>query len=507
MKSILAFAIALLLAGCAAPGVQTSGGQVTLDQKPVAGEGHVLLRVQAARPSSFLNPKWRQVNLRHIGLGRVTEVYDISAPTAGASLFFARLPAGEYEIQELFSAGPGPGLLLALMMSDQQSLGSRIGSFKVTTGAVANLGTLVVAQEKGGKGLKAELLRDALGRDTAREDVQLRTGQPLTLQETAAWSREEATSEAESARARARAMVSVLSAGDDALGAEVIGGTPLGQILIRERGKWRSEPLPTLAVLTYARRLADGALLAGADGGRYFVRRPGGSWQSHRLPERDALVVLVEPVAGQGLLVVANTGKEMLAYRAGAAGIEGAPVARFETGGALSPVLATADTVTLVRNSPAFSRESWFTIIDKQSLKSSERHEKFLVFGFQRARGGPIVMNRYSGLSHFASFSTDEGRSWRHSPVEAPLGPYFIDAQRGYALDFNRGMFTVDSFLVKTVDGGKTWTRTGAANAVQVAGRVLGVGPDGEVIATLGWEVLSSRDEGKTWQQEIPAPD
>jgi photosystem II stability/assembly factor-like uncharacterized protein len=504
LRPILAWFAAVILAGCAAPAVQTAGGAVVLDQSSVPGEGHVLLRLQAARPASLLNPKWRQLNLRSVARGAITEVYDISSPTAGASLFFARLPEGEYEIEEVASLGPGPGLLLAFMMSDQQTLGNRVGTFRVSPGAVANLGTLVVAQEKD-RSARAELLRDALGLQAAREEVELRTGQALILPQSAGWSRAETPAEARAARERARRLVSVLSPGEDAQGAEIMGGTALGQILVRTGGRWIAEGLPTLATLTCARRLADGTLLAGADGGRFFERKPGLAWTAHRLPETDAVVVHIERLAAGGMLVVATTPRETLAYRTDGQGGAAVALARVDSGGALAPVLSTADAIVMVRNSAAFTRESWWTLLDKRTLMPSVRHEKYLVFGFQRLRAGAIAMSRYRGLSHHVSFSPDEGRSWRHGEAESPAWPYFLDEQRGYALDFRRGAFTVESFLVRTTDGGRTWSRTGASMTAELAGRVIGVSAAGEVLVSKGWEVLSTRDEGRTWQRELPS--
>ena len=159
----------------------------------------------------------------------------------------------------------------------------------------------------------------------------------------------------------------------------------------------------------------------------------------------------------------------------------------------------------LTRNTPAFARESQHTVIDKRSLKAALREEKYLVFGYQRLRSGEVFMDRFTGMTHYVSSSADGGRTWRHLQGEAPIWPHFMDARRGYALDFNRGMFSVDSYLVKTVDGGQTWARTGANVTVDLAGRVLGIAPDGEIVANLGWEVRSSRDEGKTWRRERPA--
>ncbi|HXR58546.1 MAG TPA: hypothetical protein VN747_04440, partial [Burkholderiales bacterium] len=72
--AVLAAGLIALLAGCAAPGVQTSGGTLAVEQKPVAGEGYLLLKVQNARPVSVLNPKWKSLRLQPKGTGQVIEL-------------------------------------------------------------------------------------------------------------------------------------------------------------------------------------------------------------------------------------------------------------------------------------------------------------------------------------------------------------------------------------------------------------------------------------------------
>jgi hypothetical protein len=508
---LAALALLSLLAGCAAPGVQSSGGTLAVEQKAVAGEGYLLLKVQNARPVSVLNPKWKSVRLQPKGTGQVIELYDISDPTAAASLFYARLPKGEYEITEVASLGPGPGLLLAFIASDFQDLRERSGTFAVREGGIANLGTLVVARPSRKEArFKVELLRDALGRASAREDLQLRTAQALTLQENDGWLRPETPQQAEAARARARASISNLSYGIDAMSASVIGGTALGQILVREAsGRWRSEPLDTLAPVTYARRLADGTLLAGSDQGRYFTRSPGGAWRASSLPVRSAVVSHIEPLSGGALLVVAQGLREVFVYHVSQPGAQARLVTTLDPPQMPLPgaILSTPRALVIPANQVGFTREVILFSIDKASFAVSRRTEKFLVFAFQRLRSGEVVADRFNSMSHYVSVSKDDGLTWQHGQAEGPLFPYFLDAQRGYGLDFSRGMFSVESTLAKTTDGGKSWQRVGAPVTLEFAGRVLGAGPSGEIVATMGWEVFSSRDEGRTWQRELPPPD
>lgn len=507
LRRLLLLAMALAIAGCAAPGVERSGAQVTVDQRPVKGEGHVLLRMQSARPSTLFNPKWQMLRVERDG-GQGAELNDFSGAQSSGSLFYARLPAGTYRITEVQSVGPGPGLILALMAGDLQDLRTRELRFTVSEGMLSNLGTVVDSPpvERKPETRRVVLLRGAAGREAASRELTLRTGQAIALPEGGGWLGEETAQEAERALQRARALVSVLSPGEDALDSVVIGGTALGQVLLRDAaGNWRSEPLDSLATVTYARRLADGTLIAGTDQGRFHVRRGATGWRSVALPVSGASILHVEPMPDAAWLVTAQSGNQVSVHRVSEGGAAPMRVAAIDTGGALFPgVIATPETLAFARNTPAFARESQWTTIDKRSLRTETRMEKFLVFGFQRTRGGTIAMSRYSGLSHYVSLSEDGGRSWRHEPAEGPVWPHFVDAQLGYGLDFRRGMFRVDSFVVRTRDGGRSWTQTGVNLSEEVAGRIIGIGPDNAIVASLGWEVRSSRDEGRTWQRELP---
>ena len=505
-RSLFVIATLLALAGCGTPGVQVSGTAVSVEQGPVAGAGHVLLKMQSARPSTIFNPKWQMLRVAREGAMPV-ELNDISGAQSTGALFYARLPAGSYRVTEVQSVGPGPGLLLAILAGDLVDLRVRELRFTVREGELSNLGTVVDSAplDKDPKTHRVVLLRDALGQAAAAEALEARTGQKLTSRQNGGWANEATPQEAQRALVRARALMSVLSPGDDALDAVVIGGTALGQILLRDaKGEWQSEALDTLAAVTYARRLADGTLLAGTEHGRIYERRPHGAWRQLRLADGASSVLHIEPL-GDAWLVTAQKGYDVAVYRLDAAGVQSAPIASINTGGGLyAGTLANAEQLVLTRNTPAFARESQHTIIEKRSLQSTTREEKYLVFAYQRLRSGEVFMDRFTGMTHYVSYSRDGGRSWQHVQTEAPLWPHFIDAQRGYALDLNRGMFSVDSILVRTQDGGKSWTRTGVPVTVETAGRVLGIAADNAIVASLGWEVRSSRDEGKTWRRELP---
>ncbi|HUK04412.1 MAG TPA: hypothetical protein VLV90_04950, partial [Burkholderiales bacterium] len=135
LQRILLVASLATLCACGTPGVQRSGSSVSIEQKPVAGEGYVLLRMQSARPTNVFNPKWQMLRVADES-GRSFELSDISGPQSAGALFYTRLPAGAYRVTEVQTVGPGPGLLLALLAGDYQDLRSRELRFVVREGAL-----------------------------------------------------------------------------------------------------------------------------------------------------------------------------------------------------------------------------------------------------------------------------------------------------------------------------------------------------------------------------------
>lgn len=195
------------------------------------------LRVIALRPVSLLNPKWQQVELS--SNGRREEMTDVTLRSnaifhgryfATESLYFAKLPAGKYEVTGFGSAGSGPGLILALIGSDSAKA-QALPSFTFEAGRLANLGTLVFASEMG-KELPEQLvlLRGPMGRKNALDALLAESARDaLPLPAGGGWQGEASAMDEQRLLAQARQWVSrlYLRVGDQGLA----GGSHLGQLL------------------------------------------------------------------------------------------------------------------------------------------------------------------------------------------------------------------------------------------------------------------------------------
>jgi hypothetical protein len=501
---------ALLVAGCATPGVNVSGGNVTVDMAPKPGEGHVVLKVVSARPVSVLNAKWKSVTLESKRTQRTFELYDFADPGAAGSMFFGRIEEGEYEIVKLESIGPGPGLILALLTSDFQDLRARIGSFTVRSGSLTNLGLIAIAPPpESGKHAKIEYLGGAIGRKSVTEDLERRTRQQVALPEIPG--HQIAAADEEKALARARALVSVLSWGDDAQRSDLFGGAALGQIVTRSAsGDWQTMPLDTLDDVRYARRLPDGTLVAGLSQGRYAVRKPGQAWKYLDLDGASGALIHIDTAAGASgaLFVVAGARDTAVMYRSSldADKAETRVLATFDFSYVMmwGPAVSLEDRLIVPKNVPGISRVVELNIVDKKTLQMRTEKHSFWVRDWQKLPSGPLVIARQNGMTSFVSVSPDNGATWAHSETPGPSSIYFLDARKGYGFDMSTGAISVTGRLMKTADGGKTWTTVGAPLTRPTGGRILHASPSGEVIVSSGYEIYSTRDDGATWSRLLP---
>jgi len=501
---------ALVVAGCVTPGVNVSGDSVTLDMAPKPGEGHVVVKVVGARPLSALNAKWKSVLLESKRTGQKIELYDFSGPLSAGSLFFGRIDEGEYEIVQLQSLGPGPGLLLAALASDSQDLRARIGTFNVRAGSLANLGTIVIAPpSEAAKEGSVEYLGGAIGRKSVIDDLERRIKQRVTLTEISARATDPSRADEERALVHARSLMAVLSLGNDAQGSALFGGMALGQVVARDAaGAWQVHLLDSLDDVTYARRLTDGTLIAGLTEGRYAVRKPGQGWKVLSLPGVTGRIHYVDTTAGGGaLVVVAHARTTTLKYRSSLDGdiADVRDLTTLDFPARIVPVFSLDDRLIVPYNVPGFSRVVELTIVDKNTLQVRNEKQDFWVSSWQRLPSGQVLISRRSGLSsHSISVSQDKGATWTHGDTSGPTTVYFLDEQRGYGLDVSPGAFSVSGQLMKTTDGGKTWAAAGPALSRNVGGQILYAGTQGEVIVSMGFEAFSTRDDGATWTRILP---
>ena len=260
--------------------------------------------------------------------------------------------------------------------------------------------------------------------------------------------------------------------------------------------------------MKYVRRLADGTLLAGFPQGRYAVRRPGLAWAYFSLPEADAVVEHIDTTPdGGGLFVVSNLRRTTVLHRASLdqAGAEARPLLTLDFPYHLrgNPVLSLEDSLLLVENHPGFSRVADLTIIDKQSLQVRTAKVDFWIRSWQRIPSGEIMISRQNAMTFYTSATSDKGATWTHGEAAGPTYAHFVDRQLGYGLDVSPGALSVTVQLMKTLDGGKTWAPTGAPMTRKAGGRIVYAGADGEVIATSGFEMYSTRDDGNTWTRVV----
>ncbi len=505
-------ALAFLLSGCGTPGVHRSGSNVTIDSQPKAGQGAVLVETINVRPPGVLNAKWTELVIESKRTGAPITLSDLAGLGSTASVFYAHLDEGDYEITQVLGlAGSPPGLLMAALMTDSQQIRSRLGTFRVSARETSNLGVLVFAPPVGkeGKVWGIQSVQGPMGRQTALADLQRITGQSLTLAMGPGWVQPRPDAAESADVARARSWASQLSKAEQADAKSVIGGTVLGQVLERDStGLWRSQPLDNLATLTYVRRTDDGRLIAGADFGFYFVMDRAKSWIRHQVPNRDMAVTHVEPLPGNGAIIVACDLRRTIVYHnPDLANANAEPRKLLELEASFwfwNPALSTEAFLVLPVNHAGIRRTSDFHIIDKKTLNVSVQKQDFWIYQWQKFPSGETLISRQNGMSYYMSSTPDSGKTWVHGETEGPPKFYFVDRQTGYGIDITRGAFSVTNQLVKTVDGGKTWKPMGSPSTFDIGGEVLWVSPRGEVLIRAGWEVLSTADEGKTWKQELP---
>ncbi|MDP9877782.1 hypothetical protein J2W25_002086 [Variovorax boronicumulans] len=517
----LAVAGLVLLTGCATS-IATRAPDGRLDVRlPSEGtDGYVLLKVVSTRPISLLNPKWQQITLIS-AQGIRHEVPDLTPMAVGVfggsavpteSLHFGRLPPGEYEFASAGSIGPGPGLLLALITSDHASLDKQVPRFKVEEGRLANLGTVVFSPSTGDKEpSQIVLLGGARGTAESMRALLDDTREAPALHPGGGWLQMPA--DEVQAIARARGLVSMLSPIGSRSGARMVAGSHLGEIVERVApGRWTSEPLDTLARVSFVSCWKDATCVAGSEFGRYAIKRRGGAWEARRLssehgqvaaiqdlPEGRALLVVTDRLKGARILVQDQLGNDEAAPRELGAGIQDADEARLP-----ALLLDHPDALLMARNTPGFRRETLITRVDKQSLQVTTNREKFWVSHWQVLPDGQIAVTRMNGMTTYFTSSSDGGKTWTNTERTVPIGTYWRDQSRALGIQPTPGFSTVSNQVTQTTDGGKTWAPLGQPfRSADFAARIV-YADDQEILAEDGKRVFSSLDAGKTWTPRFP---
>lgn len=516
--------LGLLLASCAT-NQHMVNGRMTLPPTIQAEEGVLLLKLVGVQPLSSFNAKWGTLKLANKQNGQAVELYDTAPPLSSYSLFMGTLPKGQYEIKGVGAAPAVPGtfgvlpaLALLAMTSDSQSLESQLGTFTVRPGALTNLGMVVSAlpEEKGQK-VKLAVLADERGRATALTDAEPTAKERLTKFETRSWDSAPPADAADKAldivRAHARNISSIESTSDN----RILIGSALGMIHVRSaEGTWSSMSVGSLDTITYARALDDGRMFAGTDTGKYFLWLPDQKrWQERTLTGSDYKIVYMEPMGQAGFAIQAasliapalsmptktkmfftskledaGAAKELLSID-GASAIGRLPV--FYTGEELQVFfnhMGISRTADLYRINPVTHEKK----VDKTSYWAAELY---------RLPNGTVALNRMNGMTVYNSFSTDNGRTWTHNRTGGPNSVRFLDPVNGYGFSTVSTGWSVNTIgLNKTKDGGKTWERIGTV--VDGAGIMPIRFVNGRLFVFTGQRLLSTADEGQTWNTEWP---
>lgn len=517
----LAVAGLVLLTGCATSiATRAPDGRLEVRLPAEGTDGYVLLKVVSTRPISLLNPKWQQITLIS-AQGIRHEVPDLTPMAVGVfggssvpteSLHFGRLPPGEYEFASAGSIGPGPGLLLALIASDHASLNKQVPRFKVQAGRLANLGTVVFSPSTGDdEPAQIILLGGARGMAESTRALMDDSRNAPVPQSGGGWL--QAPADEAQAIARARGLVSMLTPIGSRSGTRMVAGSHLGEIVERVApGRWTSEPLDTLARVSFVSCWKDTTCVAGSEFGRYAIKRPGGSWEARRLSseygqvasiqelsEGKALLVVTDRLKGVRVLVQDQLGNDEVAPKELSAGIQDLDEAKLP-----ALVLDHPDALLMARNIPGFRRETLITRVDKQSLRITTNREKFWVSNWQVLQDGEIAVTRMNGMTTYFTSSKDGGKTWLSTERTVPIGTYWRDQSRALGILPTPGFSTVSNQITQTTDGGKTWTPLGQPfRSADFAARIV-YADDEEILAEDGKRVFSSLDAGKTWTPRFP---
>jgi hypothetical protein len=518
IRFIALAAFVVFLTGCATT-QQSSGGRYTLPETIAADDGILLVKLIGVQSLSPFNAKWRTLRLTNEA-GVFYDIQDTAPGTASYSLFLGTLPKGQYKLSTLESIGTGPGLLFAALMSDVKDLEAHFGPLKIQPGVVTNLGTVVFAlPESKNAPLKTAVLAGPSGLAAAIADVDARSRPKLEGRQSATWDSPPETKASLDALAIVRKHAVNLAPLYKARSGQVITGGALG--MIHERapdGKWQSTGIGSLDTITYVRELGDGRLFAGTDNGRYYLRKPDQqAWERFDLLERDVAVRQVERIGDAGYVIqiaphgpagaVVGMSKYSYLYKARLEDTGSEKVVlSFDEASAVgtAPMLYDGQDLVVYFNHMGISRRADLHRINPRTLEKRTEQVNYWVKDIYRVPDGTLVLDRMNGMSAFASFSKDNGKSWDHGETAGPHTVRFMSAKSGYGFSTSAmGWTTTTVAFNKTEDGGKSWSPVGTPAAASGRMNLVPLDPGSFVVFT-GTKILSTRDEGQTWRTEWP---
>lgn len=518
-RQLLVSAALLILSACATQNYSPTGRLILDEVKP--DQGVVVVKVENVRPISLLNKKWVFFNVKNKETGEIETIANTAPFVANYSLFAGTLPPGNYEIANFDAPGIGPtnfGLLPALIMdamtSDSQDLASQPATFTVKPGTVTNLGVIVTSQpDNSDEKFEIAILADEKARAAASGDVEASLKQRIAAFPVQSWDHMPAPGSLEKAAEiirRKTRLTSVLGATKD--GKLLLGG-PLGTTFMRTgEGKWDFIQADTTDWVTSVNSLDEGRFWAGTDNGKLFVcsveqKR----CQKSSINTPDAVIVKVVPMNEWGYAIISMNSKKFglethVAVMKDLTGTDPArEVYKFDVGTNNLPVLFDGKMLRIYEMVPGISRTSNVYQYNPATGEVSQSEVDFWASNIYRLADGTYVMNRMNGLSSYNDISQDNGHSWVRNDVSTPIASRMRDAKVGFGLStIGTGWSSVTVTLMKTDDGGQTWTPVG--NTIDISG----VGPiaysAGRLFVPSGKALFSTADEGATWAVEWPVP-
>lgn len=521
------FLLSLVLAfltGCATH-QQFVDNRFTLPDKIEPEQGIVVLKIIGVQPLSLFNAKWQTLRLTNKASGQSLSLEDTAQPFASYSLFMGALPNGQYEISDLESVGPTPAgfgilplLIIGALTSDNQSVGHKLGSFTIKSETLTNLGTVVSAlpAEKGGQP-KLAVLADHAGQSAALADVTPTAKARIAKLNALGWDNPPNTDASARALDIIRTSNSNISAIESTPDGRIIAGSVLGMLHSRSpEGKWTSQSVGGFDTIIYVRALANGRIFAGTDNGKYFLWLPDQKrWVEHRVTNEDFKVTHVEPMGEIGFAIQAasthqptlsNPIKTRILFKAKLEdAAEASEMLSIDGFSAFTKLVTffTGDELLVFFNQVGFSRVADRYRVNPVSFAKTQDIVPYWAADMYRLPDNTLVLNRMNGLSIYNSFSTDNGKTWIDNENSGPNAMRYIDTNTGYGFSHvSTGWSTVTVTLSKTQDGGKTWQAVGTP--IDVAGalpiRILGK----RLFVFTGQKVLSTVDEGGTWDTEWP---
>lgn len=512
----LVVTVAIALTGCAT---------VPAVVAPKPDEGAVLVEVIGVQSLSVFNSKWTTLKVTNKSTGTTTGLADQAPAGAVHSLFLTSLPSGQYEITEFSSAGPIatvpgvigllPALAFSAMTSDSQSTAKRLGTFTVAPGRLSNLGVVVSAlpEKPGGEAIVA-ILADPKGQSAAADLLSpVQKASFATLQPSPGWDAAPDPNANAKALEIVRRHSQTLSTLEVAETNKIVIGSVLGMVHMKAaNAAWVSTSIGSLDTVTFVKPLDDGTVVAASDSGKLFVQQPDRqTWVASSLPLPQFKVRQIEPLGKHGYAVVAASLEQFslrtIVYYTPTLTEPNsfAEWLNFDSMSALGkvPVFYDGSDLLVYFNHPGFARTADLHRVNVASRAKSVAKVDYWVSDIYKLPSGLLVMDRMNGIDMYNSFSSDNGKTWRHQDTAAPHSSRYVDASTGYGFTTqSRGWSTITVAMNKTTNGGQSWSPVGTP--IESVGLVPVRVVDKTVFVFTGLQLLSTSDQGASWRPEWP---